>query len=338
MILEAVRKVTEGISLTMEEAEAAMREIMAGGVTDAQIAGYIAALKTKGETAAEVAGSARAMRALATPVPTRHLSLVDTCGTGGDGSGSFNISTAAALVVAAAGQPVAKHGNRSVSSRSGSADVLEALGIELDLEPEEVGRCIDEVGIGFLYAPRLHAAMKYAARPRKELGIRTIFNLLGPLANPAGAQVQLLGVCHPSLVELVARVLVLLGTRRALVVHGEGFDELTTTGTNLVAEVNGGEIRTFPLRARELGLPLARPEELAGGTPHDNAEIIMGILRGEKGARREVVLLNAGAALCLSGRARDLAAGINLAAQAIDSGRALAKLEAWKRFAKREEA
>lgn len=338
MIVDAIRKVTEGFSLTMEEAEAAMREIMAGKATDAQIAGYVSALRTKRETAAEIAGSARAMRALATPVPTRQPSLVDTCGTGGDGSGSFNISTAAALVVAAAGQPVAKHGNRGVSSQSGSADVLEALGISLDLEPEAVGRCIDQVGIGFLYAPRLHAAMKRAARPRKELGIRTIFNLLGPLANPAGAQVQLLGVCHPSLVKLVARVLVLLGTRRALVVHGEGFDELTTTGTNLVAEVNGGQIRTFSLHPREVGLPLARPEELAGGSPRDNAEIIKSILRGEKGPRREVVLLNAGAALRLSGRARDLAAGIDLAAQAVDSGRALATLEAWQRVAEREGA
>lgn len=328
----ALHKVVDGISLSLEEAEAAMREIVEGRATDAQIGAYVTALRMKGETAAEIAGSARAMRAVATRVRSRYCRLVDTCGTGGDGSGSFNISTAAAFVVAGAGQPVAKHGNRGVSSRSGSADVLEALGVNLDLGPDQMGRCIDEVGIGFLYAPRLHAAMRHAAGPRRELGMRTIFNLLGPLTNPAGPRVQLLGVYHPSLVELVARVLLLLGTERALVVHGDGFDELTTTGVNLVAEVTPGGVRVEALDATDLGFPRASRDELLGGTPRDNAETIRAVLAGEKGPRRDVVLLNAGAALFLSGMASHLGDGVRLAAEVVDSGRAMGKLEALRRF------
>lgn len=332
MLLGALHKVVDGISLSAEEAEAAMRDIMGGRATDSQMGAYLTALRMKGETAEEVAGSARAMRAVATWVTCRHRRLVDTCGTGGDGTGSFNISTAAALVVAAAGQPVAKHGNRGVSSRSGSADVLEALGVKVDLDPGAMGRCLDEVGIGFLYAPRLHTAMRFAARPRRELGMRTIFNVLGPLTNPAGAGRQVLGVYAPSLVRLVAQVLLLLGTEHALVVHGDGFDELTTTGPNLVAEVTPQGVRVEELDARDLGLPRARQRDLEGGSAATNAEIITSVLSGERGPRRNVVLLNAGAALFVSGRAASLREGIALAAAAIDSGRAMSTLEALRRF------
>ncbi|MEW6398279.1 MAG: anthranilate phosphoribosyltransferase [Bacillota bacterium] len=332
MLQEALHRVVEGVSLSAGEAEAAMREIMEGRATEAQIGAYLTALRMKGETADEIAGSARAMRALATPVVCRHPRLVDTCGTGGDGRGSFNISTAAALVVAGAGQPVAKHGNRGVSSRSGSADVLEALGVRIDLDPGQMAYCLDEVGIAFLYAPRLHAAMRFAARPRRELGMRTIFNLLGPLTNPAGARRQLLGVYDASLVGLVARVLALVGTEHALVVHGDGFDELTTTGPNLVAEVTPQGVRVDEVDARDLGLPRAGRGDLVGGTPQDNAEMIVALLSGERGPRRDVVVLNGGAALYASGQAGSLREGISLAARAIDTGRAMATLGALQRF------
>lgn len=335
MFQTALQKVVDGVSLSVEEAQMAMQEIMEGRATDAQIGAYLTALRMKGETVAEIAGSARAMRSAATRVTSCRLRLVDTCGTGGDGSGSFNISTAAAFVVAGAGQPVAKHGNRGVSSRSGSADVLEALGISLDLEASQIGRCIDEVGIGFLYAPRLHTAMRHVARARKELGMRTIFNLLGPLTNPAGAKLQLVGVYHPSLVEPVAQVLSLLGTEHALVVHGDGFDELTTTGQNIVAEVTSHGVRVHCIDARDFGLARVKREELAGGGPDENAEIIRTVLAGKKGPQRDVVVLNAGAALFLSGAASSLSEAIRLAEEAIDSGRAAAKLEALRNFTER---
>ena len=253
---------------------------------------------------------------------------MDTCGTGGDGVSTFNISTVVAFVLAGAGVAVAKHGNRSVSSRCGSADVLEALGVKIELGPEEIARCLDEIGIGFLFAPRLHPAMKYALPPRREIGIRTIFNILGPLANPASASIQLLGVYDPRLTETIAQVLSLLGTRRALVVHGaDGLDELSTTGTNKVTQLHNGEITTYYLDPKQLGLPSAKLAQLKGGLPEENARIVRALLQGEKGAKRDIVLLNAAAGFLAAEKVADFKEGLSLAAESIDSGRALNKLE-----------
>ena len=328
MIKEAIARLVERQDLVQEEAEGVMGEIMRGEATPSQISAFITALRLKEETAEEIAGCARAMRAHALPVrPSRRDELLDTCGTGGDGTGTFNISTIAALVVAAAGVPVAKHGNRSVSSSCGSADVLAALGVAIDLDAEGVARCIDEVGIGFLFAPRFHPAMKHALPVRQELGIRTIFNILGPLTNPASASVQLLGVYDPRLAETMARVLGLLGVRCALVVHGaDGLDELSTTGSNLVVELDSGQIKSYQLDPAELGLPRASLEQLRGGSPEYNVEIARRLLEGEGGPRRDVVLLNAAAALVVAGKAADFGSGLALAAQAIDSGAASEKL------------
>jgi anthranilate phosphoribosyltransferase len=258
---------------------------------------------------------------------------VDTCGTGGDGAGTFNISTTVALVVAGAGVAVAKHGNRSVSSSSGSADLLEALGVKIDLGPEAVGRCIDEVGMGFLFAPVFHPAMKHAAGPRREMGVRTVFNILGPMTNPASAPMQLIGVYSDSLREMVAGVLARLGTQRAMVVHGaSGLDELSTTGPNRITRLDAGGVATSPLDPRPLGLRPATLEELRGGTVEDNARITAAILKGEAGAGRDVVLLNAAAALVVAGRAGDFPEGMAVAAESIDSGRARKVLEDLVRF------
>jgi anthranilate phosphoribosyltransferase len=281
----------------------------------------------KGETSEEVTGFARAMRRNAIAVRTRRSPLVDTCGTGGDGIGTFNISTIAAFVAAGAGLAVAKHGNRSVSSQCGSADVLEALGVRLDLSSDNVGACIDEVGIGFLFAPLLHPAMKHAIGPRREMGVRTVFNVLGPLTNPAGAQAQVLGVFNESLVETMARVLASLGTKSALVVHGkDGLDELSTTAPNQVARVQDDQVRTSTLDALDLGLPRAKITDLVGGNAEQNAAIAQAVLDGERGPRRDVVLLNGAAALIAGGLAGGFQEGLALAARSIDSGAARGRL------------
>jgi anthranilate synthase/phosphoribosyltransferase len=327
-IKEAIGKVMSGEDLTEEEAEAVMGQIMAGEATPAQIGAFLTALRLKGETVEEITGCARAMRRSAIPVRPRRRDLVDTCGTGGDRTGTFNISTTVAFVVAGAGLAVAKHGNRSVSSRCGSADVLEALGVNLELTPEQVAHCIDQVGIGFLFAPRLHPAMKHAIGPRREMGVRTIFNILGPLTNPAGATRQIMGVYDPNLTNPLAQVLGRLGVQTAFVVHGaDGLDELSTTGVNRVSYLRDGWVKDFFLDPAELGLPRARLEDLRGGTAEENVQITQAILAGERGPRRDVVLLNAAAALVAGGVARDFEEGLQRAAEAIDSGRAWEKLE-----------
>jgi len=328
-IREAIARLVERHDLTAEEAEEVMGQVMRGEATPAQIGGFLIALRMKGETVEEIAGFARAMRRHALSVQTRRVPVVDTCGTGGDRSGTFNISTTAAFVVAGAGLPVAKHGNRSVSSHCGSADVLEALGVNLNLSPEAVARCVDEIGIGFLFAPRFHPAMKHAIGPRREMGVRTVFNVLGPLTNPAGAQVQVLGVYDPSLTETLAGVLGSLGCQAAFVVHGaDGLDELSTTGPNRVAQLDNGSIRSYVLDPTDFGLPRAPISALRGGDAAENAAIVRSVLQGEPGPRRDVVLLNAAAALVAGGCAADMREGLHLAARSIDSGAALEKLEA----------
>ena len=331
MIHEAIQKVVAGNDLTETEMIGTMNEIMEGETTDAQIACFLTALRLKGETIEEITGAARVMRAKATPVPTKHSLVVDTCSTGGTGLNHFNISTTTAIVTAGAGVPVAKHGNRGVTRQSGSANVLMALGVNIEIGPEQVGQCIDEVGIGFLFAPALHGAMKYAIGPRQEIGIRTIFNALGPLTNPAGAQAQVLGVYAPELTQTHANVLNNLGCQHAFVVHGDdGLDDITTTTTTRVSELRNGTVEAYTLDPTTLGIPKAEPEVLLGGTPEENAEIIVNMLKGEKGPKRDIVVLNAGAAILTSGAADSLEAGIELASKSIDSGAALAKLEGLK--------
>ena len=331
MIRETIQKVVDGQDLTERETVDTMNEIMSGEATPAQVASFITALRIKGETIEEITGAARVMREKSTKIHTKHPFAVDTCGTGGDGSHSFNISTTAAFVVAGTEIPVAKHGNRAASSQSGSADVLKALGVNIEIGPEQVGACIDDVGIGFLFAVTLHGAMKYAIGPRREIGIRTIFNALGPLTNPAGAQAQVLGVYAPTLTEPLANVLKNLDSQRAFVVHGgDGLDELTTTTTTQVSELVDGEVNTYTLDPTELGVPTAQPGDLKGGTPEENAEMTLSILGGDKGPKRDIVLLNAAAAIVAGGKAEDIAAGLAAAAESIDSGRALEKLEGLK--------
>jgi anthranilate phosphoribosyltransferase len=326
MITDAIRKIVDGRDLSRTEAVEAMNEVMGGEATDAQIAALITALRMKGETPDEISGCAAVMREKAVAVKPKAIGVVDTCGTGGDMSGTFNISTTAAFVVAGAGVPVAKHGNRSVSSSCGSADLLEALGVNLGIAPETVAAAIDEVGIGFLFAPALHLAMKYAIGPRKQIGIRTIFNVLGPLTNPAGAEYQVLGVYSRDLTETIAEVLLSLGTKHALVVHGDGLDEITTTGRTKISEVNNGEISTYEIDPEDLGLPLVNREALAGGSVERNVEITRAVLAGEPGPARDIVMVNASAALVAAEKAADLRAGIELAAESLDSGRAAKKL------------
>ena len=333
MIRETINQLLEGQSLPAEQAEVVMDEIMTGSATPAQIAGFLVALRVKGETADEITGCARAMRRAAVPVRPERTDVIDTCGTGGDRAGTFNISTTTAFVVAGAGLGVAKHGNRSVSSRSGSADVLEALGVNINLTPEQAARAIDEIGVGFIFAPNFHPAMRYAIGPRRELGVRTVFNVLGPLTNPAGAAAQLLGVYDPSLTEVLAHVLQQLGSRAAYVVHGfGGLDELTTAGPNQVScfgiEPGNGHVVTETLDPRDLGFAPARPEDLRGGDPDENALITRDVLAGEDhGPRRDVVLLNAAAALVAGGAAADLKEGVAHAAESIDSGAAMHALD-----------
>ena len=336
MIKEAIAKTIRREDLTQAEAEAAMMDIMTGNATQAQIGAYLIALRMKGETVNEITGSARAMRANVVPVPVKKEgTLYDTAGTGGDGKHTFNISTAAAFVIAGAGRKVAKHGNRAASSQCGSADVLSALGVNLDLTPEQVGQAIDEVGIGFLFAPKFHPAMKYAVGPRKEIGQRTIFNVLGPLTNPAGAEVQIIGVFDPELTEPLAQVLGELGSRAAFVVHGAGgVDELNTVGLNRVSHLKDGKVTTMTLAPEMLDLPRGDMADLAGGAPDENARILRGVLTGSlNGTRKNAVLLNAAAALgAESGNLRE---GFALAKQALESGAALKKLDELVEFSRR---
>ena len=339
IITEAVRALVERRDLTRIEAAAAMDAIMSGAATNAQIAAFLTALRMKGETVEELIGFAQVMRQKVARVRpqadevagltgTDREMLIDTCGTGGDASGSFNVSTATAFVVAGAGLKVAKHGNRSASSLCGSADVVETLGVNLELTPAQVGRCIDEAGIGFLYAPLLHTAMKHVMAARRELGFRTVFNLLGPLTNPAGANAQIIGVAAAALTEPLARVLAELGTFRAFVVHGaDGLDEISNTGESRISEVREGVVRTFTVRPEDFGLPQASIGDLRGGDRDQNARIIRAIVDGGHGPRRDIVLMNAAAALVAGTRARDLAEGVELAARAIDTGAAREKLD-----------
>ena len=327
-IQEAIAKVIEGADLSRGEMTDVMNQIMSGEATDAQIGAFLIALRVKGESVDEIAGAASVMREKATPIVTRHDVIVDTCGTGGDHSGTFNISTTAAFVAAGAGLCVAKHGNRSVTSQSGSADVLSALGVNIEASPETVGRCLDDVGIGFLFAISLHGAMKYAIGPRREIGTRTIFNALGPLSNPAGATRQVVGVYSAALTETLAGVLGTLGSERAFVVHGsDGLDEMTLTGPTRVSELKNGSVSTYRVSPGDFGLAQAPADALKGGDADYNAEITRSILNGEEGPRRDIVLLNAAAAIVAGDKARDLNEGVQVAAEVIDSGKALEKLE-----------
>ncbi|HVC20848.1 MAG TPA: anthranilate phosphoribosyltransferase [Vicinamibacterales bacterium] len=321
-------KLSQRKDLTEEEATAAMTEVMTGRATPSQIAGLLVGLAMKGERPAEIVGLARAMRAQAVTFARRHDDVFDTCGTGGDRSGTFNISSAAAIVVAACGVPVAKHGNRSVSSRSGSADLFEALGVRTDAPPAVVERCLDEAGIAFLFAPTFHPSMRHAAATRRELGIRTAFNLLGPLTNPAGARRQLVGVPRPELTELVARSLMQLGAERAWVVHGaDGIDEISTSGYTKVSECRDGAVQTFYVHPADFGLPKSSRQALVGGEAARNAAIVRHVLTGSRGPARDVVLLNAGAALMVAGAVPSVREGIDWAARAIDEGDAAQTLE-----------
>jgi anthranilate phosphoribosyltransferase len=345
MITDVLQRIANHCqSLSRDAARAVMSEVLTGQCTDAQIAALLVALHMKGETVEEIVGFAEAIRAAAVPLNvagnstidvsgTERDALVDTCGTGGDASGTFNISTATAFVAAGAGVRVAKHGNRSVTSKCGSADVMEALGVNITLPPAGVTECLKEVGIAFLFAPAMHSAMKYVQPARRELRLRTVFNLLGPLTNPANASAQVVGVYSDDLVEKLAEALCMLGLRRALVVHGsDGLDEITITGPTRIAEVRDGQVRTYEVTPEEFGFTRSPIEAISGGDASGNAAIIREVLGGQKSARRDVVLLNAAAAMVASGRADHLGDAIALAAKSIDSGAAAAKLEALVRF------
>ena len=330
MITKLIRKLTERSDLSVEESIEAMNAIMSGKATPAQIAAFIVALRMKGETVDEITGCARVMREKAVKVDPgpSDWDVVDTCGTGGDAVHTFNISTAAALVTAGAGVTVAKHGNRAVSSTSGSADVLKALGVNLEAEKAVVERCLRETRIGFLFAPLMHGAMKYAIGPRREIGVRTVFNILGPLTNPAGAPCQVLGVYDGALAEPLAGVLRKLGSKRCMVVHGEdGLDEITTTAETRVAELIEGEIKTYTITPEEMGLPRTSLDDLVAKSPEEAVEALNSVLAGDKGPRRDIVLLNAGAAILVSGAASDLKDGIRKAAESIVSGAARQALD-----------
>ncbi|MGA9362805.1 MAG: anthranilate phosphoribosyltransferase [Bacteroidota bacterium] len=328
MIQQVIARLANKEDLPRVEARAAMSEIMSGEATPAQIAAFLVALRLKGETMDEITGCAQAMREKATRVRTNHPVVVDTCGTGGDGTGSFNVSTGAAFVACGAGAIVAKHGNRAVSSRCGSADVLRALGVKVDEVPvEKVEQCLDEVGMAFLFAPSLHVAMKHAAPIRRELGIRTVFNILGPLTNPAGATRQLIGVYDEKLTSLIAGVLKALGSERALVVHGAGgLDEISTCGPTKVNEICNGEARTYTLDSSDLGIHKASTSDLMGGDAATNARILLDVLEGKRGPHRDIVVLNAAATLYVSGLASSVKEGIATAENSIDSGTARSKL------------
>lgn len=329
MLREALLKVMARADLSAPEAAAAMDEIIEGRAEPAQVAGLLVGLAMKGERPEEIVGFAEVMRDRAVAIPVRSGATIDLCGTGGDGSGTFNISSVAAVVAAACGATVAKHGNRSVSSRCGSADVFEALGVTIGAGPETVARCLNEAGIAFLFAPAMHPSMRNVVAVRRGLGVRTAFNLLGPLTNPTRPAFQIVGVPRPELTELIARALAQLGSRRAWVVHGaDGLDELSTTGYTKVSECRDGAVKTFYVHPSDVGIPKARPGDLAGGDAAANAAIVRGVLGGARGAARDIVLLNAGAAFFVAGRATRLADGIAAAAAAIDSGAARRTLEA----------
>jgi anthranilate phosphoribosyltransferase len=335
VIREAIVKLAAGGSLDQTEAAAAMEEIMAGEATPAQIGGFLVALRAKGETADEIAGCAEAMRAHVLPVHPSRTDVVDVVGTGGDGARTFNISTTAAIVAAAAGAAVAKHGNRAVSSVSGSADVLEALGFELEQSPERVAESIDTLGFGFMFAPLHHPAMKHAAPVRRELGTRTIFNVLGPLTNPAGARAGVFGVYAADVARTVADALAVLDSRRAFVVHGAyGVDELSPAGPNLVFEVVEGDVHEREIDPLDLGLARCDPADLSGGTPEDNARAAQDVLSGASGAKRDAVILTAAGAIAAAGHAHDLAEGLEVAREAIDSGAASARLAELAEFSR----
>ncbi len=342
MLKTAIQKVIDGMDLGEEEMVEAMEVIMSGRATPAQIGSFITALRLKGETIAEITGAARVMRSKATRIAIDDSlvsidrddinldleTIVDTCGTGGDGTNTFNVSTTTAFVVAGCGVRVAKHGNRSVSSQCGSADVIESLGVNLEVPPKVVNECLRRVGIGFLYAPALHGAMKYAIGPRKEIGIRSIFNILGPLTNPAGANVQVLGVYDRQLTPVLAEVLNRLGSRSAFVVHGEdSLDEISITGRTFVSELRNGQVSSYTIEPEDFGITRASINDIKGGDAEENAGIVLNVLQGEAGARRDIVLLNAAAALVAAGRAESFQEGISQAAHAIDSGKAIAKLD-----------
>ena len=328
MIQDAIQMLVDGESLSAEQAAAAMNEIMTGEATPAQVGAFLTSLRIKGETVDEIAGMARVMREKSLHVSVEG-DVVDTCGTGGDGSGSFNISTTAAFVVAGAGVTVAKHGNRAMSGSTGSADVLEALGVKIALPPESVARCLDEAGFGFMFAQGYHPSMRFAAGPRREIGIRTVFNILGPLTNPAGADRQVIGVADSSMADRMARVLGQLGSRKALVVHGsDGMDEITITGPSTVWQLENGEVTEFEVTPGDLGISVASADSIRATSAEHSARIVRSVLAGESGPARDVVLLNAAAALVAADRSGSLAAGFELAARSIDSGDAQAKLDA----------
>ena len=336
MIKDAIAKLADRVSLTEKEAEEAMSEIMEGAVPSTQIAAYLMGLRMKGETVEEIAGSVQAMRAYATKIRVADPLVVDTCGTGGDCAHTFNISSTAAFVVAGGGITVAKHGNRSVSSKCGSADVLAALGVKIDLPADRVADCVNEVGIGFLFAPLYHSAMKHCADVRQELGIRTLLNILGPLTNPAGATVQVLGVFDGNLTELLAKVLIHLGSQHCFIVHGmDGLDEMTITERTRVSEGKAGVVSSYWIDPKDFAISRAHPKDLAGGTPDDNARIVRDILRGKKGPKRDVVCLNAAPALVAAKKVKTLQEGYQLAGRIIDSGAAMEKMEQLIAFSNR---
>lgn len=328
MIQDAIARLLAGDNLDRATAHGVMDQIMSGNATDAQIGGFLVALRAKGETIDEIAGFAEVMRAKSTPIRGGAEPKVDTCGTGGDGSGTFNISTTVAFVAAGAGCTVAKHGNRAMSSKCGSADVLAELGVNVEASPDTVGRCLDEARIGFLFAPALHGAMKHAIGPRKELGTRTVFNVLGPLTNPAGARRQLIGVFAPELTETMAGVLGALGSERAFVAHGsDGLDEITTTGPTRLSELRDGSVTTRDIQPADFGIDTAQASDLAGGDAAENAAILRAVLDGENGPRADIVVLNAAAAIAAAGLADDIAGGVDVARQSLSSGQARAALD-----------
>jgi anthranilate phosphoribosyltransferase len=327
MIRESIATVVSGQSLSMEDASSVMREIMEGEATPAQLGAFLTALALKGETTQEIAGMARVMREMALQVKVDG-ELVDTVGTGGDGKNTFNISTATAFVAAGAGLKVAKHGNRAASGSCGSADVLEALGVQIELSPEAVAQCVNEVGVGFMFAPAFHPAMRYAGPVRREIGIRTVFNILGPLTNPAGAQTQLLGVAFPELGGIMAEVLGLLGSHHAMIVHGHGgLDEISLSGDTSVWEVRGGQVEEWTLHVEDTGLPETPIEAIRGGTKEENAATMRRIFQGEQGPVRDMVLLNSAGVLMVGDKAESIRQGVEMSAGIIDSGTALAKLD-----------
>ncbi len=336
MIREAIEKVVKRIDLTEAEMREVFEEIMSGKAESSEIAAFLDALRKKGETVEEITVAAKVMREKALRINVGNNTILDTCGTGGSPISTFNISTTAAFVACGLDVKVAKHGNRSASCQCGSADVLEALGVKIDIAPDRVGKCIKEVGIGFMFAPVFHAAMKYAAAPRKELGGKTIFNILGPLSNPAGATHQVIGVYDAKLTEIMAGVLKNLGSKRAFVVCGmDGLDEITITDRTKISELDKGKVRTYYVTPEDFGAKRARLEDLKGAGPKENAEIILSVLKGEHSARRDIVLANASAGLVCVGRAKDFKVGFNLAAESVDSGRALDKLSKLVEFTKK---